>query len=144
MKIAVRQLPLPFHNNAHIAAQATFAAAEQGKFWQMHDKMFENQKALSKDDLVKYAGELGMDVKKFQDALESGKYKARVDEEAKAAGAVGARGTPAFFVNGVLVSGAQPFEKFKEAIDKEIQRANEELKKGTPPEQLYAKLAGKK
>jgi protein-disulfide isomerase len=67
--------PLPFHNNAHIAAEAALAAHEQGKFWEMHDKLFANQQGLDKDSLVKYASELGLDVGKFKAALETGKFK---------------------------------------------------------------------
>jgi protein-disulfide isomerase len=144
VRIAVRMLPLPFHNNANIAAQAAFAAAEQGKFWEMHEKMFANQKALTQPDLEKYAGEIGLNVGKFKAALEQGKFKTRVDEESKAASAAGARGTPAFFINGKLVSGAQPFENFKKVIDEELTRANAELAKGTPASKLYEVLAGKK
>ncbi len=144
VRIAFRHLPLPFHKDAPLAAEASMAAHEQGKFWQMHDALFANNKALKREDLEKYAQEIGLDMNKFKAALDSGKYKAKVEADAKAANSVGARGTPAFFINGMLLSGAQPFEKFKEQIDKELARANEELKKGTPPDQLYAKLTQKK
>ena len=144
VRIAVRHLPLNFHKDAHLAAQAAFAAAEQGKFWEFHDKMFENQKALSRADLETYASAVGLNLGKFKAALDSGKFKARVDEELQAASKVGARGTPAFFINGKLVSGAQPFENFKKVIDEELARADAELKKGTPKAKLYETLAGKK
>jgi protein-disulfide isomerase len=141
VRIAVRHLPLSFHKDAHLAAQAAFAAAEQGKFWEFHEKMFQNQKALTRPDLEKYAGEVGLNLSKFKAALDSGKFKARVDEEAQAAAKVGARGTPAFFINGKLVSGAQPFENFQKVIDEELKRADEALKKGTPAAKLYETLA---
>ena len=144
VRIAVRHLPLPFHKNAHLAAQAALAASEQGKFWEFHEKMFANQKALTRPDLEKYAQEVGLNLNKFKAALDEGKFKARVDEEAAAASKVGARGTPAFFINGKLVSGAQPFENFKKVIDEELVRADAELKKGTPANKLYEVLAGKK
>jgi protein-disulfide isomerase len=120
VKIAFKQLPLPFHDKAHLAAEAALAANEQGKFWPYHDKLFENQQALDRPSLEKYAQDLGLNVAKFKSALDSGKYKAQVDAEAKEAAGVGATGTPTFFVNGNRVVGAQPFDAFKTVIDKEL------------------------
>ena len=142
VRVVFRHLPLPFHKDAGPAAEASMAANAQGKFWEMHDKLFANQRELTRENFEKWAGEIGLDVKKFKADLDSGKYKARVDEDAKYAGTVGARGTPAFFINGKLVSGAQPFENFKKVIDEEIKRADAEIAKGTPKTQLYQKLAG--
>src|SRR5690606_16614226 len=81
-----------------------------------------------------------LDMKKFREALDSGKFRERILEEQKLYTSRGARGTPGFFINGRLVSGAQPFEAFKRVIDEELKRADEMLKKGTPRDQLYAKL----
>jgi protein-disulfide isomerase len=120
VKIAFRNLPLPFHDKAHLAAEASLAANEQGKFWQYHDKLFANQQALDRPSLEKYAEELGLNLTKFRAALDSSKYKDKVDQDAKDAAAVGATGTPTFFVNGTRVVGAQPFEKFKSVIDDEL------------------------
>src|SRR5262249_38777125 len=72
---AFRNYPLPFHQNAQIAAEAAAAANAQGKFWQMHDKMFANQQALDRASLEKYASEIGLDVAKFKSDLDGGKYK---------------------------------------------------------------------
>ncbi|AKU91075.1 DsbA family protein [Vulgatibacter incomptus] len=142
VRVVFRHLPLPFHKNAGPAAEASMAAHEQGKFWAMHDKLFANQRDLTSENFEKWAGEIGLDVKKFKAALDSGKFKAAVDADSTYAGSVGARGTPAFFVNGKLVSGAQPFDAFKRVIDEELKRADAELAKGTKPAQLYQKLAG--
>jgi protein-disulfide isomerase len=122
VKIAFRNLPLPFHDKAHLAAEAALAAHEQGKFWQMHDKLFENQQALDRPALDKYAQDIGLNMSKFKAALDGGKFKDKVDQDAKEGAAVGATGTPTFFVNGTRLVGAQPFEKFKEAIDAELKR----------------------
>jgi protein-disulfide isomerase len=122
VRIAFRNLPLPFHDKAHLAAEAALAANEQGKFWQMHDKLFANQQALDRPSLDKYAEELGLDMPKFKKALDSGKFKDKVDEDAKAGAAVGATGTPTFFINGTRVVGAQPVEKFKSVIDAELKK----------------------
>jgi protein-disulfide isomerase len=120
VRIAFKQLPLPFHDKAHLAAEASLAANEQGKFWQMHDKLFANQQALDRPSLEKYAQELGLDLAKFKAALDSGKFKDKVDADAKEGAGVGATGTPTFFINGNRLVGAQPFDAFKTAIDKEL------------------------
>jgi protein-disulfide isomerase len=120
VKIAFKQLPLPFHDKAHLAAEAALAANEQGKFWQMHDKLFANQQALDRPSLEKYAEEIGLNMTKFKAALDSGKFKDKVDSDAKEGAAVGATGTPTFFINGTKVVGAQPFDAFKTVIDSEL------------------------
>jgi protein-disulfide isomerase len=120
IRVAFKQMPLPFHDHAHLAAEAALAANEQGKFWEMHDKLFANQQALTRPDLEKYAEDLGLNMPKFKAALDSGKFKDRVDREAKEGNAVGATGTPTFFINGHILVGAQPFDAFKSAIDAEL------------------------
>ncbi len=120
VRIAFKHLPLSFHQNAQIAAEASMAAAEQGKFWEFHDKLFENQRQLDRPSLEKYAQDLGLNVAKFKAALDSGKFKKRVEEDAALAAKVGATGTPTFFVNGKSVVGAQPFDTFKPLIDAEL------------------------
>jgi protein-disulfide isomerase len=142
VRLVFRHLPLAFHQNAVPAAEASMAAHEQGKFWEFHDKAFANQRALNRENYEKWAQEIGLDMNKFKAALDTGKFRARVDMDKQAADKVGARGTPASFINGKLVSGAQPFENFKRVIDEELKRADDELKKGTPRSKLYEKLAG--
>jgi len=120
IKIVFKEFPLPFHDKAHLAAEAALAAHEQGKFWQMHDKLFANQQALDRASLEKYAQELGLDMSKFRAALDSGKFKDKVDAEDREGAAVGVTGTPTFFVNGTRLVGAQPIDAFKAIIDKEL------------------------
>jgi protein-disulfide isomerase len=120
LRVAFKQMPLPFHDKAHLAAEAALAANEQGKFWQYHDKLFANQQALDRPSLEKYAQELGLNMGKFKAALDSGKFKDRVDADAKEGAAVGATGTPTFFINGTKLVGAQPADAFKSLIDKEL------------------------
>ena len=122
VKIAFKQLPLPFHDKAHLAAEAALAANEQGKFWAMHDKLFANQQALDRPSLEKYAQEIGLNMNRFTAALDSGKFKDKVDSDAKEGAAVGATGTPTFFINGTRLVGAQPADKFKELIDAELKK----------------------
>jgi len=110
------------HNRALPAAEAAQCAHEQGKFWEYHDKLFANQRALSDEDLVKYATETGLDVEAFKSCFASGKFKSVVQQDAQEGGKIGVTGTPAFFVNGRFLSGAQPFDAFKTIIDDEIAR----------------------
>jgi len=124
VKVAFRNYPLPFHNNAQGAAEAAMAANAQGKFWQMHDKMFANQQALDRPSLEKYAQEIGLDVGKFKSDLDSGKYKEEVNKDVQYANAVGGGnfGTPTFFINGRKISGAMPFDSFAQVIDEELKK----------------------
>ena len=138
VRVFFRHNPLPFHADAPLASEATIAAEQQGKFWEMHDKLFANQQNLKRPDLEKYAQELGLDMGKFKAALDSGAGKARIQADMALAKQVGANGTPNFFINGRNLVGAQPFEKFKEIIDDDLARADKLIAKGTPPGQVYA------
>jgi protein-disulfide isomerase len=140
VRIVFRHQPLPFHQNAKPAAEASMAAHEQGKFWPMHDKLFANQQQLDRASLERYAQELGLDMGKFKSALDSGKFRARVEADSAAGNEVGANGTPTFFINGREFVGAQPFESFKAMIDEEIKHADKILASGVKPGQLYEKL----
>jgi len=117
-----RDFPLPMHGQAHQAAEAAQCANSQGKFWQYHDKLFENQRALQPDNLKQYAQELGLDGDKFATCLDSGEFRAEVDEDQKAGQRLGVTGTPAFFINGRFLNGAQPFEAFQTIIEDELDR----------------------
>jgi len=124
------------------AAEAAMAANAQGKFWQMHDKLFGNQQALDRPSLDKYAQDIGLNMAKYKAAMDQHLYKQQIEDDSKAGTAVGASGTPAFFINGQSLSGAQPFDSFKKVIDAELAKANELVKKGTPMDKLYeAQLA---
>jgi len=114
--------PLSFHKRAMPAAIAALAAHEQGKFWEYHDKLWANQKALKRPDLERYAAELGLDLGKFKAALDSHKFAAQVKAETAEAETLGASGTPAFFINGIYLKGAKPFEEFKAVIDDELKK----------------------
>jgi protein-disulfide isomerase len=116
------------------------AANAQGKFWQMHDKMFENQRALAREDLERYAQEIGLDMTRFRRSLDSHEFQRDIDADSALAAQLGARGTPSFFINGRPLRGAQPFEGFKTVIDEEITRAQRLLATGVSKNRLYAEL----
>ena len=112
------------------AALASECAAEQGKFWQYHDKLFANQAALGfSDSILKgYAGELRMQQAKFDACLTMGKYNSKVEQETVTAAYLGGRGTPMFLVNEWLLVGAQPFETFQKVIDQALELSKNKKK----------------
>lgn len=104
------------------AGEASECAADQDAFWEYHDKLFdsqsgENQGAFNKDNLKRFAAELGLDTQTFDECLDSGKYTSLVQNETQAAQSLGVRSTPSFLVNGKAVVGAQPFEVFQQSIE---------------------------
>ena len=121
-RFVYRDYPLPFHQNAQKAAEASECAAEQGKFWEYHDTLFENQKDLETASLKKYAKNLGLDTAKFDSCLDSGKMASEVKKDTEDAAKYGVSGTPCFFVNGWRVSGAMPYNSFEEMIEKELKK----------------------
>ena len=122
MQIVFKHLPLSIHSKALDAHLASEAAHQQGKFWEMHDLIFENQREMSADKYVEYAGTIGMDVDQYKKDVAAAKVKAIVDGDASAAAKLGVTGTPAFFINGRYLSGAQPFSAFKALIDEELKK----------------------
>ncbi len=123
VKLAFRHFPLGFHQNAKPAAIATECAREQGgdeMFFKMHDKIYGDQQNLSVENLKKWAGELGLKTSQFNDCLDTKKYEKQVDADMKDGQSFGVSGTPAFFINGRMISGAQPFAAFKTVIDEEL------------------------
>jgi protein-disulfide isomerase len=122
VRIVWKHQPLAFHANALPAAQAAEAAREQGKFWPMHDRLFAAQSELSPDVYERFARELGLDVRRFQESIRSAKSRGRIQEDQQLASRVGANGTPTMFVNGEKVEGAVPFATLKAVIDRKLQR----------------------
>ncbi|MBU2634064.1 MAG: DsbA family protein [Nanoarchaeota archaeon] len=120
VKIVYRDFPLSFHQNAQKAAEAAECADDQGKFWEYHDVLFENQNALDVESLKEYAVDLNLDGDEFDDCLDSGKYEEEVKNDFQDGQSYGVSGTPAFFINGVSVSGAQPFSVFQQIIEEEL------------------------
>ncbi len=114
------------HKDAPAAHLASAVAAKQGKFWEFHDKLFENQKNLKLDAFKQHARDLGMDVAKFEQDFLDIENKKPVDADTAEAKTLGVTGTPAFFVNGRFLNGAKPFEDFAKLINEELK------KKGLP------------
>lgn len=140
IRIAFRHNPLPFHTDAPLASQAALAAGEQGKFWEMHNLLFENQGALDRASIERYAEQLGLDMAAFRRFLDESSGQATIDADQALAARVGARGTPNFFINGRSLRGAQPIERFREMINEELALADRAAEAGLPSGQLYACL----
>ncbi|OGZ20366.1 MAG: hypothetical protein A2626_00945 [Candidatus Nealsonbacteria bacterium RIFCSPHIGHO2_01_FULL_38_55] len=119
VRLVYKHFPLGFHPNAQKAAEASECADEQGKFWEYHDKLFENLTAsgYSLANFKKWAGDLGLNEREFNDCLDSGKFAQKVQADFQEGSEKEVNGTPATFVNGELISGALPYELFKQAID---------------------------
>jgi protein-disulfide isomerase len=120
VRVVWKHQPLPFHPNALPAAEAAEAAREQGKFWEMHDRLFGAQRELAPDTYERLAKEIGLDVRRFQESTRSGRHRGRIQDDQKVAAAVGANGTPTLFVNGEKVEGAVPFGTLKAVIDRRL------------------------
>ncbi len=120
LRVVWKNYPLPFHPNAAAAAEAAMAADAQGKFWPMHDKLFENNTALDRESLENYAAALGLDLPRFRADLDAERYKARIEADKQEGAAVGVDGTPATFINGRKISGAYPIETFRAVADQEL------------------------
>lgn len=120
VKLVFRQFPLSFHSHARKAAEASLCADLQGKFWAYHDALFADQSKLEIADLKATAERLGLDKSKFDSCLDGEEQGKVIDADMAAAEKVGVSGTPAFFVNGINLSGAQPAEEFERLINQEL------------------------
>jgi len=113
-----RDFPLrDIHPHAQKAAEAAECAADQGKFWAYHDRLFQNQEALTVSDLKRYARQVGLDANVFDQCLDSGRQAAEVEEDFQAGLAAGVQGTPTFFVNGQRIAGVLPLEVWRQIIN---------------------------
>ncbi|MBF0296020.1 MAG: DsbA family protein [Magnetococcales bacterium] len=121
VRMVFRHYPLPFHAKAPKASEAAQCAADQGKFWPMHDLLFEEKSKLEVADLKAHAKTVGLDQAKFDKCLDGGVHSGRVSADLADGKKLGVTGTPTFFINGVRLVGAQPVEKFKAIIDEELQ-----------------------
>ncbi|NRA67090.1 MAG: thioredoxin domain-containing protein [Pseudobacteriovorax sp.] len=120
----VRDFPLGFHKRARPAAAAAHCAKDQGKFWEMYEELFRNQRKLEDADLQNHAKTVKLDMKKFNKCLKDPKTLAKVESNFRSGEALGVTGTPAFFINGRRLSGALPYGEFKKIFDEELKASN--------------------
>ena len=133
-------LPASMHPQARPAAEAAEAAREQGKFWEMHDRLFASQRTLGAELYTAAAREIGLDLARFERAVAGHAGSARIDEDQKQAQAVGATATPTFFVNCRRIEGAYPFDSIKPILEEEVKKADALLAAGTPAAGLHDAL----
>ena len=125
VNFVARNFPLSIHFNAKSAAEAAEAAGEQGKYWEMYDKLYENQSQWSTasdptDIFAGYARELGLDAEKLKTAVENNQFNATINQDMADGNAVGVSATPTFFINGTKFEGALSVERFKQEIDSRL------------------------
>lgn len=118
VRFVFRQFPLPQHDQAQLAAEASLAAGAQGKFWGYHDLLFDNQEALTRGDLERYAEQLGLDMAAFRAALDEGKYREAVQQDVNDGRALGVKATPTVYINGTQYTGQYVAEELQAAIDR--------------------------
>ncbi|GHH02582.1 thioredoxin domain-containing protein [Comamonas sp. JC664] len=145
LRVVMKHHPLAMHPRARPAALAALAAGEQGKFWEMHEVLFANARALGEEDLERHARGVGLDIARWNRDRADPRLAERVQQDEALALKLGATGTPAFFVNGRFISGAQPLDVFAGVVDEELAKAEALVKTGVRPAEVYARTiaAGK-
>jgi protein-disulfide isomerase len=122
VRIVWKHHPLDMHRDAPAAHRASVAAQQQGKFWEFHDKLFDNQESLDLETFKQHARDLGMDLARFEQDLSSPETTKPIDADTAEARSLGVTGAPAFFINGRYLRGAKPFEDFARLISAELSR----------------------
>ncbi len=120
VRLVIKNYPYKYRDYARIAAEASLAARDQGKYWEMHDLLIKRSPKLDRADLIRYAKELGLDVKKFAESIDSQKHAREINADLELAVKMDLFNTPTFFINGRKVIGERPFEYFKKIIDEEL------------------------
>jgi protein-disulfide isomerase len=120
VRLVFKHSPIEGHTAAPLAHRASYAAHQQGRFWEMHDRIFANQRAMDREALLAHAAALGLDRAKFVADLDGPQSKAVLERDQAEAAKAGVDGTPTFFIDGVPLVGAQPLEAFAAAIDKAL------------------------
>jgi protein-disulfide isomerase len=140
VRVVARQMPLPMHERARPAALAALAAAEQGKYWAMHEQLFAAQPDLGPEGLERAARAAGLDVGRWRAAMASKGVLAALERDEALARELSVRGTPTFYVNGRAVTGARSADDFRTVVEEELGRAEALRRKGVAPHELYARL----
>ena len=123
IRLVIKNYPYIYRDYSHLAAEASLAARDQGKYWEMHDLLLKRSPKLDRGSLIGYAKELGLDVKTFADSIDSGRHAQEIERDKKLAVDMDIYNTPTFFINGLKVVGERPFDYFKKIIDEELKNA---------------------
>jgi protein-disulfide isomerase len=144
LRLAYRHMPLGNRPESRLIAEAALAAGEQGRFWDMHDRLFASEAELDRPRLEGIARELGLDMKRFRAALDGHRFALEVSADAAVAARLGVRGTPTFFINGTPLVGARSADEFRAVIDGKLAEARALLKKGVPRADIYRTVTGQR
>jgi protein-disulfide isomerase len=125
IRLVLKNYPYRYRDYSHLAAEALLAAGDQGKYWEMHDIMIKNSPTLDRDSLIRYAGEVGLDIKRFTSDLDSMKHKKLIEQDENLAVSMDLYNTPTFFINGRKVIGNRPYEYLKKIIEEELANVKE-------------------
>ena len=125
VRLVIKNYPYKYRDFSHIAAEASLAAGDQGKYWEMHDLLIKNSPKLDRDSLIKYAKDIGLDIKVFTESLDKMKHAARIEKDKKLAVDLDLYNTPTFFINGRMVIGERPYEYLKKIVDEELKNAKQ-------------------
>lgn len=123
VRLVIKNYPYRYRDFARISAEASLAARDQGKYWEMHDLLISRSPELDRASLIRYAGELGLDVKKFTDSIDKGRHSKEIDADIKLAESLDLYNTPTIYINGRKVVGERPFAYYKKIIDEELKHA---------------------
>jgi protein-disulfide isomerase len=122
IRLVIKNYPYIYRDYSHIAAEASLAARDQGKYWEMHDILLNRSPKLDRESLIRYAGELGLDIQKFTESIDGKKHAAEIERDKGLAVKMDLYNTPTFFINGRKVIGERPFDYFKKIIDEELRK----------------------
>jgi protein-disulfide isomerase len=120
VRLVVKNYPYRYRDYARIAAEASLAARDQGKYWEMHDLLIKRSPRLDRASLIDYARELGLDVKKFTESIDAQKHARDIDRDLELAVTMDLYTTPTFYMNGRKVVGERPLEYYRKIIDEEL------------------------
>lgn len=123
VRLVIKNYPYKYRDYARISAAASLAAGDQGKYWEMHDMLLKRSPRLDRESLIGYARELGLDLKKFSEALDTRKHDARIEQDLKLALSLDLYNTPTYYINGRKVIGNRPYEYLKKIVDEELRNA---------------------
>jgi protein-disulfide isomerase len=128
VRLVIKNNPYKYRDYSNIAAEASLAAADQGRYWEMHDMLLKNSPKLDRESLIKYAQELGLDVKKFTESLDKMKHSALIEQDKKLALSLDLYHPPTFFINGRKVVGDVPYDYLKKVVEEELKDAEKKKK----------------
>lgn len=123
VRLVIKNYPYKYRDYSHIAAEASLAAADQGRYWEMHDILLKNSPKLDRDSLIRYAKEIGLDTKKFTDCIDKMRHSSLIERDKKLALSLDLYNTPTFFINGRKVVGDVPYDYLKKVVEEELKNA---------------------